>query len=84
MILQRLMSEASKLPDLATEVHDAINRFNDVVEPKTLKDLETLSVACVQQFQIETVRRTKASLRDIETKVVKAKHAITDTEEDFV
>jgi hypothetical protein len=78
------MSEASKLPDLASEVYAAVNRFNDVDIPKTHSDLELLSRACVQVFQVETVRRTKANLKNIEVQVVKAKHAVTDTEEDFV
>lgn len=84
MMLRRLISEAQKLPDLGTEVHEAIVNYNEIKEVKTARDLEVLYLSSVRRFQAETVRRTHASLKNIEVSVVKAKHAITDDIEDFV
>jgi hypothetical protein len=84
MILQRLISEAQKLPDLGTEVHKAILDYNGINEVKSATDLEILHIASTRKFQAETVRRTQANLKTIELNVVKAKHAITEDIEDFV
>lgn len=84
MILQRLISEAAKLPDLSSEVHDAVIEFNKIVEPKTASELELLFISSSKQFQAENVRRTQANLKQIEMSIVKAKHAVTDDIEDFV
>lgn len=84
MILQRLMSEASRIPDVASEVYGALNEYNDIEEPKSLEDLEKLHVSRTRQFQVETMRRTHVDLKSVEVNLIKAKHAITDDGDDFV
>ena len=84
MILQRLISVASKLPDVSEEVFAMVNKYNTVEVPKTAEDLETLYLANTRQYQVETIRRTTVNLKNIEMGLVRAKHAVSETDEDFV
>jgi hypothetical protein len=88
MILQRLISEASKLPDLSTEVIESLQSFSALGDKEkievTAEVLELMTKITLRPYQIERTRRRTVNLRVIETSIVKAKHAATDNEEDFV
>lgn len=85
MMLQRLISEAAKLPDLSTEVQEAHKQFNTIGEELGYADLEVLTRLHVKRYACETVTSRKVNLKSIETNFAKAKHAVVESEEeDFV
>jgi len=84
-MLQRLISEAAKLPDLSTEVHEANKRFNEIGEDMGHTELETLTKLHIKRYACENVTSRKVNLKTIETSFAKAKHAVVESEEeDFV
>ena len=85
MILQRLISEAAKLPDLSTEVFEAQALFAQI-DKKAIgfNELELMTSISRRSYTCENIQRRTVSLKLIETQVVKAKHAVTNDEDDFV
>lgn len=85
MILKRLISEAAKLPDLSTEVTEAQKDFEKVnIEFVEFEELEILNSIILRPYACENMHRRSVNLKSIETSFVKAKHAVTEDEEDFV
>jgi hypothetical protein len=85
MMLQRLISEAAKLPDLSTEVHNAYAEFNAIGEELGYKEIEIMTKLHVKRYTCETATQRKVNLKSIETNFAKAKHAVVESEEeDFV
>jgi len=85
MILQRLISEATALPDLSSEVKEAQREFNSIGSDLSAKDLETMAKVTIKTYACETTSRRKVSVKTVEMGIVKAKHAsVEEDEEDFV
>lgn len=85
MMLQRLISEAAKLPDLSVEVQDAYGQFNTIGDDLGYADLEALTKLHTKRYVCENVTSRKINLKSIETNFAKAKHAVVESEEeDFV
>jgi hypothetical protein len=84
MILQRLISEAAKLPDLSQEVKSVQEKFKTIGEELGHKELELLMIVTCKTFACENNSRRRVDLKNIEANIVKAKHAAVEEEEDFV
>lgn len=84
MILQRLISEATKIPDLSESVNQAIKEFNQVSTELGFSEIEILNGLILRPHECENIHRRKVNLKVIESALVKAKHAVVDDDEDFV
>jgi hypothetical protein len=84
MILQRLISETAQIPDLSEPVVKAKSELNSVKDIREFKDVEILNSLIIRNYSCENMRRRKVNLKQIETALLKAKHAVMDDEEDFV
>jgi hypothetical protein len=84
MILQRLISEAAKVPDISGQVNDALNQLESVPKELDYSSLELLTKLTLQQYQCEQGKRRTVNLKSVESSMIKAKHAAIDTEDDFV